>query len=733
MFQVYGIRHHGPGSARNILEALELQQPDLILVEGPSDADAAIPFIGTDALMPPVSLVVYDPKNPRGASYYPFAVFSPEWQALAYANAKGIPSRFIDLPVSLMQAVSDNVSQSKSDPLGEMARLAGYEDSESWWDLMFERKPAKAIFGQIAEIMQAIRTDLPGPPQDLNTLREAWMREAIRQSLKQYNNIAVICGAFHGPALQISTTLPAAADKKILKGLKAKKMTSTWIPWTYERLALQSGYRAGVLSPAWYEGLFESPEQAAVKWMVSAARLMRDKDLDASAAQVIEAIRLANTLATLRNHEIPGIHELQEAAVSVLGYGSTEPFDWLYRLTVIGEKMGKVSSGVPLVPLQEDIEKNMKATRLHTAWESTGIVEKKLDLRKPNQQEASIFLYRLQLLGIPWGQVVENSPYNTGSFSETWQLERRPGFELLIIEAGVWGNTLPEACFEKTKHSVRGKHNLEELSLLLELSGRADLGLLTGFLIEVMQQVAAKSQDILDMMQTIPRLATILRYGQTRKTDPVAIKAILESIFPRMCIGLPPLVNQMDIEQAGLLHPLMVEIQRNLAILHRNTFVQDWLRSLDQIVQLPAGQPLIKGLATRLRFERRHISSEQLGKEIHYAMSEAQTTADTAFWMEGFLSGNSMQLLYQPLLWEMLNTWLSELPDEHFRTVLPVLRRTFSGNSAAERKKILDAARVGLPLQQSTMDQQTHSPAREALIGTAIASIMGWTESDKIG
>ncbi len=114
-------------------------------------------------------------------------------------------------------------------------------------------------------------------------------------------------------------------------------------------------------------------------------------------------------------------------------------------------------------------------------------------------------------------------------------------------------------------------------------------------------------------------------------------------------------------------------------------------------------------------------------------MSEAQTTADTAFWMEGFLSGNSMQLLYQPLLWEMLNAWLSELPDEHFRTVLPVLRRTFAGNSAAERKKILDAARIGLPLQQTSVDQQTLHTTREALIGTAIARIMGWIASDKIG
>ncbi|MDP4997537.1 MAG: DUF5682 family protein [Saprospiraceae bacterium] len=744
MFQVYGIRHHGPGSARNILEALQVQQPDCILVEGPSDADSAIPFIGTDALEPPVSLVVYDPKDPRQASYYPFAVFSPEWQALTYANTAGIPARFIDLPVSLFREWEKQQSlrlalppiagdsPASRDPLGDIARLAGYEDGESWWDLMFERKPAPARFAQIAELMQSIRTELPGSPLELNTIREAWMREAIRQSLKQYHNIAVICGAFHGPALEATLKLPASADKKMLKGLKVKKMTSTWIPWTYERLAVESGYRAGVLSPAWYEWLFESPEQSAVKWMVSAARLLREKDLDASAAQVIDAIRLANTLSILRSHEIPGIHELQEAAVSVLGYGSSEQLDWLYRQTVIGEKMGKVSPRVPRIPLQEDIEKNIKAARLGKEWESPGIVEKKLDLRKPNQQEASILLCRMQLLGIPWGKMTENSPYNTGSFSEIWQLQRRPDFELLIIEAGVWGSTLAEACIEKTKHQIRDWDHLEEMSALLELSGRADLSLLTDILIQAMQQVAAKSTDIADMMQTVPRLAAILRYGQTRKTDRHAVNAILDSIFPRICIGLPALTAQLDATQAAMVHRQMLEIQRNLAILPQSTFAADWLKSLDVIVQLPAAQPALKGLATRLRFEQQHISPQQLGTEIHYAMSEGQNTTDTAFWIEGFLSGNSVQLLYQPQLWEQLNEWLSGLPDDNFRMVLPVLRRTFAEASGAERKKLLDAARFGLPMQQMNMASDRINQERETQIEVVIARLLGWPTSDKI-
>jgi hypothetical protein len=51
-------------------------------------------------LVPPVALLVYNPEDSREAVFYPFAEFSPEWNALRYALARDIPTRFIDLPPS---------------------------------------------------------------------------------------------------------------------------------------------------------------------------------------------------------------------------------------------------------------------------------------------------------------------------------------------------------------------------------------------------------------------------------------------------------------------------------------------------------------------------------------------------------------------------------------------------------------------------------------------------------
>ena len=95
-----GIRHHGPGSCRNIVEELERIRPDLILLEGPMEAEALMPFIADGQMEPPVALLGYQPDAPQNAVFYPFADFSPEWQALRYALRENVALRFFDLPLA---------------------------------------------------------------------------------------------------------------------------------------------------------------------------------------------------------------------------------------------------------------------------------------------------------------------------------------------------------------------------------------------------------------------------------------------------------------------------------------------------------------------------------------------------------------------------------------------------------------------------------------------------------
>jgi len=95
---VFGIRHHGPGCARSLVGALTALEPDVVLVEGPPDAQEVLALAAHADIAPPVALLVYPVDEPKRAVFYPFAEFSPEWQAIRWALAHGIDVRFMDLP-----------------------------------------------------------------------------------------------------------------------------------------------------------------------------------------------------------------------------------------------------------------------------------------------------------------------------------------------------------------------------------------------------------------------------------------------------------------------------------------------------------------------------------------------------------------------------------------------------------------------------------------------------------
>ena len=199
------------------------------------------------------------------------------------------------------------------------------------------------------------------------------MRKTIRKAVKDgFQNIAIVCGAWHSPVLDKWAHFKQSSDNAILKGIKKISTKATWIPWSYDRLTFQSGYGAGVISPAWYELLFSNRKEVVIRWKTKVARLFRKKDLDASSAHVIEAVRLAEALAGLRNLSISGISEMREAAVSIFCEGDETQLQLIENKLVVGEKVGKVPAEIPVIPLQQDLQKLIKSSRLTKYWGNSG-------------------------------------------------------------------------------------------------------------------------------------------------------------------------------------------------------------------------------------------------------------------------------------------------------------------------------------------------------------------------
>ncbi|MEG0047292.1 MAG: DUF5682 family protein, partial [Comamonas sp.] len=136
LIHFFGIRHHGPGCARSLLQALEALQPDCLLVEGPPEGESLLPMLQSAELRPPVAMLVYMQDTPSQAAFYPFAEFSPEWQALQWASRNSVVTRFIDLPqthamaIELARREALKLAAEAEDDAGQAGELAVDESPE---------------------------------------------------------------------------------------------------------------------------------------------------------------------------------------------------------------------------------------------------------------------------------------------------------------------------------------------------------------------------------------------------------------------------------------------------------------------------------------------------------------------------------------------------------------------------------------------------------------------------
>lgn len=736
---VFGIRHHGPGSARSLLASLRRLKPDAVLVEGPPDADEIIPMAADPELKPPVAILIFDVEHPRRAVYYPFAAFSPEWQALRYAAEVGVPARFMDLPMAFRigqdedkeekEATETHEEQSSiptaardsmhGDPVRWLAEAAGDPDPERWWERMVEQRgTSEGVFEGIAEAMGALR-EAWKPPGDWEERREAHMRQVIRAALREgRERIAVVCGAWHAPALQ---HMPAATvDAKTLRALKAVKVEATWIPWTHGRLALESGYGAGVESPGWYNHLWTHPVDPLPVWMTRVVRLMRDQDLDASPAQAIDAMRLAETLTALRGRSAPTLDEVTEAVQASICFGSDIPLRLIRERLIIGDELGELPPHAPAVPLQRDLEHQQRVLRLKA---ETGERVLDLDLRNPGRLAVSHLLHRLLLLDIPWG-IPHQVGGSKGTFHEVWKLQWRPEFALAVIEAGVWGNSVAAASSARTIDRAGKATDLSEVASLLDQVILAELPEAAESVLARLKERATLTTDLAQMMGALSPLASMLRYGSVRKTDADLLAAVVAGLVNRVSDGLVSGTRDVDDDTARELAQLLLGVNRALTVLAREDWLAPWRKALGQLGARNDRHGQVVGRACRLLLDAGNLDAVECSRRLGLALSRGTDPMQAAAWVEGFLEGSGLILLTNDQLWQVLDGWISQIRLEDFTALLPVLRRTFSTFPAGERRQIGERAARGLVRAQRE-DDAAIDQARAAVVEPVLRLLLG--------
>ncbi|WP_326797905.1 DUF5682 family protein [Streptomyces sp. NBC_01808] len=711
------------------------------------------------------------------------------------------------------------------DPLAVLAEAAGYDDPERWWEDAIEHRMPKpgaeagerrgraapetdagdasasaadgsaatadlrgqaasaagsgdvaATFVALGEAMGALRERYGDGGHDRDLVREAHMRLRLREARREFDGqVAVVCGAWHVPALRARTTV--TADRRLLKGLPKVRTEVAWVPWTHRRLARQSGYGAGIDSPGWYAHLFEVQDRPIERWLIKVADLLRAEGRTVSSAHVIEAVRLATALATMRGRPLAGLAETLDAVRAVMCDGSEVPLALVADRLVVGDALGEVPESAPAVPLQRDLARTQRALRLKPAAEER---ELQLDLRKETDAGRSRLLHRLRLLGIDWG-VPAASRASTGTFRETWSLRWEPDLSVRVVEAALWGTTVVAAATAKAEYEAAQAGSLAQVTALAEQCLLAELTDALPVAMRALADRAALDTDVGHLAAALPALARSVRYGDVRGTETAALAEVATGLADRIFVGLPAACVGLDADGAQEMRTYVDAVHAAVALLDAGAGPGDagsdgdasggavhggrgtdagsddgkaagdgavarktapdtagslrgrWAGALRVLAGRDAVPGLIRGRAVRLLLDGGRMPAAEAERVMGLALSHAVPPADAAAWVEGFLGGDGgMLLVHDERLLALVDGWLTGLSGDAFTDVLPLLRRTFAEYEPGARRAIGELVRrgasaagpaepEGLPGFADEIDTARAAavlPALQALLGT---------------
>ena len=738
---IFGVRHLSPAAAWHLRQLLDRVRPKLVLIEGSDDADDLIPHIVSPKSKLPIAILAYTTDAPVRTFVYPLATYSPEYQALIWCQGHKAKARFMDLPASVFLGLMDRddgtavlekekpekkddkakpdqidddadaetapvvEEKSKRDSVyDQVARLAGEPDYETYWERHFEQLRADNTYLNAArsygEELRAME-DFSTRHAVENLVREAYMRRKIQQAVAdgvKPEQIVVVTGAFHATALGPES--PPMTDEEFAK-LRRRESKMTLMPYSFFKLSSQSGYGAGNHAPAYFELVWNSYNEntaAALPtlFLTSVARELRAAGTFRSTAEVIDGVRLAETMAGMKN-SLPTLRELQDAAVTLLGQGDPAVVRESLLRVEVGTAIGALAKGVSQTSIQDDFYREL--SRLKLDQFKTG-VKRDLDLdlrenRRVKTAEAafldlhrSSFLHRLAVLEVPFGKELEVRQEGT-TWAERWVLQWTPEAEIAIVEAVLLGETIELAVAFKFKQRLEKCTSISEAATIIRQACECGMSGSIELARQTLQRLANDSSDFTALASATSELGLVIRYGDVRHFDAEPLKPLLEQLFLEGALSLVGAAN-CDLAAARKMVTGISEL--NKVALDYTSLIDEslWVGELQKLARADHLNPLLSGYACALLVERNVISNEELAKEVSRRLSPGISADLGAGWFEGLAQRNRYALLTRLALWEQLDNYVGSLTGDEFKRALVFLRRAFGDFSPSEKRSITE-------------------------------------------
>jgi len=506
----FPVRHHSPIVSFQLTKLINEYNPEIILIEGPSNInDIKEKLFTTNAKMP---LAFYSILNQevevededgkikketlRDAVYYPFAEFSPEYIAIKIGLEKNIKTEFIDLHYINLKEYYTNYEQIVNDNyiaysgyISLLIEKLGLENFNELWENYFEtgyhnESPQKFItdfysFCYFSRKTYKIETLI----NEGNIAREIYMASKILKYSENFDKILVVTGGFHTPSL-----IKLVENNKELKfNLKTKGEIENYvIPYSYNRIDERSGYKSGIIFPSYHNELlkklqafndnsdFKSPyEETIINFLHKLHKELRKSGESGTIVNKIEAIRIMDELKFLRDKKSVTTKEMIDAIISSYAKGNDNIKNILTSLNKVltGKKRGFYPYTKEDSPILMDFHNNLQKNRLDIVNEI-----KRIDIyptKSKSQKNKSILLHKLIFLDILFANLIVKNYKQLGNYSnnsnvyssnegkgnflndentylaELWEYSLKLETYETIIEASLYGATINEAVLNK--------------------------------------------------------------------------------------------------------------------------------------------------------------------------------------------------------------------------------------------------------------------------------------------
>lgn len=730
----WGIRHLSPAGAYHLLSLLNEVKPTAVLIEGPSDAGHLATQLVARGVVPPVAMLAYTEQLPVRTLLYPFADYSPEYQALLWAQRNGSQAAFIDLPTDVSLALNElrrmpiSSLEESEERVGEqaaetisfgavqqqlyarIAELSGEPDYEAHWERCYEHLLQPQAYQQaIVHFSTELRdlteaTELRMAPQEVayNEIREAYMRRRIHDTIAsghQADRIVVISGAHHTPALNLQLPLMTDAEMKRLPRVPTRM---TLMPYSYYKLSSYSGYGAGNIAPAYYELLWQSMKRGELDklpalYLSAVAQQLREQGTWRSTASVIEGVRLADALASMHGGFMPTWRDLRDAATVLFGHGDFSVVAEALARIDIGTAIGSLPEGVSQTPVQDDLNRQLKRLKLEK-YKSLVSADLELDLRENRRVKSedaayldlnrSVFLHRLLTLGIRFarkGQVRQND----ATWAEQWVLQWSPEAEIETVESTLKGETIELAAAYVIHEELLACTDIASAAKLIRKSCDCGLPQVMGQATHALQRLAVDAGNFEQIAMTVHELSVLLQYGSIRRIDTASLVPLLQQLFLRGTLLLLEASGCNDDAAAGMvsaIHAMSTAAQEH----YQEVDEQLWNAKLKELAERDDRNAKLSGYAFSILLERHEAGEEECAQEVSRRLSPGIPADIGAGWFEGLALRNRYGLLSRPYLWRELDVYIGSLEEEPFKRSLVFLRRAFGTFEPREKAAIAE-------------------------------------------